>query len=56
MGRLQSDSMMLMPIGHFSRVSRLSVKSLRNYDTAGLLPAAFVDPASGYRRARSIRG
>jgi len=53
MGRLQSDSMMLMPIGHFSR---LSVKSLRNYDTAGLLPAAFVDPASGYRRARSIRG
>jgi effector-binding domain-containing protein len=38
-----------MPIGRFARVSRLSVRSLRNYDDAGLLPAALVDPRSGYR-------
>ena len=43
---------MLMPIGRFARVSRLSVKSLRNYDESGLLPAAFVDPQSGYRYYR----
>lgn len=43
---------MLMPIGRFSRATRLSVKSLRNYDESGLLPAAFVDPASGYRYYR----
>jgi effector-binding domain-containing protein len=39
----------LMPIGRFAKASRLSVRSLRNYDDAGLLPAAFVDPGSGYR-------
>ena len=44
--------MMLMPIGRFARASRLSVKSLRNYDESGLLPAAFVDPQSGYRYYR----
>ncbi len=43
---------MLMPIGRFARASRLSVKSLRNYDESGLLPAAFVDPQSGYRYYR----
>lgn len=41
-----------MPIGRFARASRLSVKSLRNYDESGLLPAAFVDPQSGYRYYR----
>jgi effector-binding domain-containing protein len=40
---------MLMPIGRFSKASRLSVKSLRNYDDSGLLPATYVDPQSGYR-------
>ncbi len=44
--------MMLMPIGKFARASRLSVKSLRNYDESGLLPAALVDPQSGYRYYR----
>lgn len=44
--------MMLMPIGRFARASRLSVKSLRNYDESGLLPAVFVDPQSGYRYYR----
>jgi effector-binding domain-containing protein len=44
--------MTLMPIGRFAKASRLSVRSLRNYDDAGLLPAAFVDPGSGYRYYR----
>ena len=43
---------MLMPIGRFSTASRLSVKSLRNYDESGLLPAAYVDEQSGYRYYR----
>lgn len=43
---------MLMPIGRFARASRLSVKSLRNYDESGLLRAAVVDPRSGYRYYR----
>ena len=53
MGRLDDqDVKMLMPIGRFARASRLSIKSLRNYDESGLLPAAFVDPQSGYRYYR----
>lgn len=53
MGRLDDqDVTMLMPIGRFARASRLSIKSLRNYDESGLLPAAFVDPQSGYRYYR----
>ncbi len=55
--------MTLIPIGRFAQASRLSAKSLRNHDRSGLLPAAFVDPDSGYRyyrlqqlpRARAIR-
>ncbi len=41
-----------MPIGRFARASRLSVKSLRNYDESGLLPASFVDRQTGYRYYR----
>lgn len=41
--------MTLMPIGRFAKASRLSVKSLRNYDESGLLQASEVDPQSGYR-------
>ncbi len=52
MGRQDADHVMLMPIGKFARASRLSVKSLRNYDESGLLPAALVDPQSGYRYYR----
>jgi len=52
MGRQDAESVMLMPIGRFARASRLSVKSLRNYDESGLLPAASVDPQSGYRYYR----
>ena len=39
----------LIPIGRFSRVSRLSIKALRYYADAGLLEPAWVDPSSGYR-------
>jgi len=39
----------LMPIGRFSRLSRLSYKALRLYDALGLLTPAYVDPASSYR-------
>jgi len=39
----------LIPIGRFSRVTRLSIKALRHYADAGLLEPAWVDPSSGYR-------
>jgi effector-binding domain-containing protein len=52
MGRPEHERVMLMPIGQFARASRLSIKSLRNYHESGLLPAAFVDPGSGYRYYR----
>lgn len=52
MGRPDAEHVMLMPIGRFAKASRLSVKSLRNYDESGLLPAAYVDPQSGYRYYR----
>lgn len=41
--------MTLIPIGRFAAASRLSIKALRIYDQSGLLPAAHVDSASGYR-------
>ena len=41
--------MNLIPIGRFSNMTRLSVKALRIYDDNGVLPAAQVDPSSGYR-------
>ncbi|GAB3431490.1 MerR family transcriptional regulator [Flindersiella endophytica] len=42
----------LLAIGAFARLCRLSVKQLRHYDELGLLPPAWVDPASGYRYYR----
>jgi PPM family protein phosphatase len=39
----------LLSIGAFATATRLSPKALRLYDELGLLPPAFVDPASGYR-------
>ena len=41
--------MRLLSIGAFAHATRLSPKALRLYDELGLLPPAFVDPASGYR-------
>ncbi len=40
---------MLIPIGRFSEMTRLSLKALRLYDKEGLLVPAHVDPSSGYR-------
>lgn len=53
----------LLPIGRFSKMTRLSVKALRHYDEIGLLTPAVVDRSSGYRyytprqanRAEAIR-
>jgi effector-binding domain-containing protein len=53
----------LVPIGRFSKMTRLSVKALRHYDELGLLVPAVVDPSSAYRyytygqanRAEAIR-
>ncbi|MEI2704302.1 MAG: MerR family transcriptional regulator [Ilumatobacteraceae bacterium] len=42
----------LIPIGHFARMSRLSIKALRHYDDQRLLAPAWVDPSSGYRYYR----
>lgn len=39
----------MLKIGHFSKLSRLSVKTLRYYDEIGLLKPAQVDEFSGYR-------
>ena len=39
-----------LSIGAFSRMTFLSVKSLRHYHDIGLLAPASIDPDSGYRR------
>lgn len=36
-------------IGEFSHLAQVSVRMLRHYDEIGLLPPAYVDPATGYR-------
>ncbi|WP_244931139.1 MerR family transcriptional regulator [Nocardioides sp. W7] len=38
-----------LTIGEFSRITHLSIRTLRRYHEAGLLEPAAVDPASGYR-------
>lgn len=38
-----------MTIGEFARLSHLSIKALRLYDSMGLLKPASVDEESGYR-------
>lgn len=53
----------VVPIGRFSKMTRLSIKALRLYDEIGLLQPAWVDDSSGYRyyepgqanRAEAIR-
>jgi DNA-binding transcriptional MerR regulator/effector-binding domain-containing protein len=39
----------LISIGRFAHATGLTVKALRHYDDAGLLPPARVDPETGYR-------
>lgn len=38
-----------LSIGDFSRMTQLSVKTLRHYHEVGLMAPAYVDPGSGYR-------
>jgi DNA-binding transcriptional MerR regulator len=60
---VQLDTVQLMPIGRFSRLTGLGVKALRNYAELGLLVPAAVDDETGYRfysaeqvdRAEAIR-
>jgi DNA-binding transcriptional MerR regulator len=44
--------MQQLSIGAFSRLTHLSVKTLRYYHEVGLLEPAVVDPDSGYRYYR----
>lgn len=44
-----------LTIGNFSRVTFLSVKTLRYYHRVGLLEPADVDPVTGYRRYTSVQ-
>lgn len=39
----------MLTIGEFSRLTHLSIKTLRHYHEVGLLEPAAVDPSSGYR-------
>ena len=39
----------MFSIGEFARLGAVSVRTLRHYDEIGLLPAADVDPVTGYR-------
>ena len=43
------DDARLISIGDFSRMTFLSVKTLRHYHETGLLAPARIDPSSGYR-------
>ncbi|HSZ43046.1 MAG TPA: VOC family protein [Trebonia sp.] len=45
----------LLSIGAFGMLSGLSINALRHYDEVGLLPPAYVDPDTGYRRYRSAQ-
>jgi hypothetical protein len=60
---MQLNTVQLMPIGRFSRLTGVGVKALRHYDEVGLLVPAAVDDETGYRfysadqvdRAEAIR-
>jgi len=60
---MQLNTVQLMPIGRFSRLTGVGVKALRHYDELGLLVPAAVDDETGYRfyspdqvdRAEAIR-
>jgi len=43
------DKKKLLLIGEVSRISQISIKTLRHYDEIGLLKPIWVDPASNYR-------
>ena len=39
----------MLAIGDFSRITHLSIRTLRHYHEVGLLEPAAIDPSSGYR-------
>ena len=39
----------MLKIGEFARLSQVSLKTLRHYDTLGLLRPSQIDPENGYR-------
>ena len=39
----------MLKIGEFARLSQVSMKTLRHYDTLGLLRPRHIDPENGYR-------
>ncbi len=39
----------MLKIGEFSRIGQISIKTLRYYDTIGLLKPHQIDPITGYR-------
>lgn len=39
----------MLSIGDFSRMTQLSVKTLRHYHDVGLIAPHYVDPSTGYR-------
>ena len=49
------ETVNLMSIGRFSRLTGLTVKALRHYDELGLLPPAAVDAETGYRSYSSAQ-
>ncbi len=46
---MQPNTVQVMPIGRFSRLTGVGVKALRHYDEVGLLVPAAVDDETGYR-------
>ena len=40
------DKTKLLPIGAFAKLSGTNIKSLRYYDEIGVLPPAYVNPAT----------
>jgi hypothetical protein len=44
----------MFKIGEFSKLSNISVRSLRHYESLGLLLPRKTDPVSGYRYIRRI--
>ncbi len=41
----------MLAIGEFSRITHLSIRTLRHYHEVGLLEPAEIDPRSGYRHS-----
>jgi DNA-binding transcriptional MerR regulator len=44
-----------LTIGDFSRITHLTVKTLRRYHEVGLLEPAEVDPQTGYRYYAAVQ-